>query len=428
MTALQALIHPVVVVLPFVVVAVLWRRQRPGLRERGAALLATIAAWAGVLCLNEAAARVGWWRFVGDDLLGQSLAIGLAWAVLWGAVPVLASGVPMLRWLALLAAVDLATMPLLPVVDLGADWLVGEFIGLGLVAAPAATLGRWTAERQHLPRRAALQVGVATVLWVGVVPVVAMHLTGLEPADGWARWVGLQVMVVGAVLALAAVHEFVVVGQGTPWPWDPPRRVVTTGPYRYVRNPMQVGGVLVLLGEALVLGTWFPAGVALVGVAFAATAAAVHEDAAIAARHPVAWPAHRDRVRPWLPHWRPVDTGRTGTLFVDLDCGTCAAIGGWLDDHATSTLVVRGANDRDDAPVRAAHEEAGVRDDGVAAVARALEHVDLGLALCGWLLRLPGVRTAARVIADAVGFGPHPVTPSADGASTSARARGRLVR
>jgi protein-S-isoprenylcysteine O-methyltransferase Ste14 len=36
-------------------------------------------------------------------------------------------------------------------------------------------------------------------------------------------------------------------------PWDPPRRLVVRGPYRYVRNPMISGVVLVLFGEALVL-------------------------------------------------------------------------------------------------------------------------------------------------------------------------------
>jgi protein-S-isoprenylcysteine O-methyltransferase Ste14 len=44
---------------------------------------------------------------------------------------------------------------------------------------------------------------------------------------------------------------FGVHGRGTPMPFDPPRELVVQGPYRYVRNPMYVAGVLVLLGEAL---------------------------------------------------------------------------------------------------------------------------------------------------------------------------------
>jgi protein-S-isoprenylcysteine O-methyltransferase Ste14 len=40
------------------------------------------------------------------------------------------------------------------------------------------------------------------------------------------------------------------VGGGTPGPWDAPRRVIVRGPYRWVRNPVYLGALLVVLGEA----------------------------------------------------------------------------------------------------------------------------------------------------------------------------------
>jgi protein-S-isoprenylcysteine O-methyltransferase Ste14 len=43
---------------------------------------------------------------------------------------------------------------------------------------------------------------------------------------------------------------FAVVGRGTPGPWDAPRRFVAVGPYRWVRNPIYVAALLVVLGEA----------------------------------------------------------------------------------------------------------------------------------------------------------------------------------
>lgn len=64
---------------------------------------------------------------------------------------------------------------------------------------------------------------------------------------------GLVLLAVGGSLFAASLQHFVREGRGTLAPWDPPRRLVVHGPYRYVRNPMISGVVLVLFGEAMVL-------------------------------------------------------------------------------------------------------------------------------------------------------------------------------
>ncbi len=55
----------------------------------------------------------------------------------------------------------------------------------------------------------------------------------------------------GAAVALWCVFTFALIGKGTPAPFDPPRRLVVRGPYRYVRNPMYIGAALALAGAAL---------------------------------------------------------------------------------------------------------------------------------------------------------------------------------
>ena len=52
-------------------------------------------------------------------------------------------------------------------------------------------------------------------------------------------------------LALWCVLTFALVGRGTPAPFDPPRRLVVRGPYRFVRNPMYIGAAIALAGAAL---------------------------------------------------------------------------------------------------------------------------------------------------------------------------------
>lgn len=63
----------------------------------------------------------------------------------------------------------------------------------------------------------------------------------------------IALMIVGGAIMLVCVFQFGWTGRGTPAPFDPPRRLVIRGPYRWVRNPMYVGMALFLIGEALLL-------------------------------------------------------------------------------------------------------------------------------------------------------------------------------
>ena len=67
----------------------------------------------------------------------------------------------------------------------------------------------------------------------------------------WTRTLGIVLMVVGGTLAFACVAIFVTRGEGTPAPFDPPCNFVAVGPYKYVRNPMYIGGFAVLFGFGL---------------------------------------------------------------------------------------------------------------------------------------------------------------------------------
>lgn len=81
-----------------------------------------------------------------------------------------------------------------------------------------------------------------------VIPWGILTLGG--PTPGPVAWPGAVPIVVGVAVYLACLRLFATVGRGTPGPWDAPRRVVATGPYRWVRNPIYIGVLLVLVGEA----------------------------------------------------------------------------------------------------------------------------------------------------------------------------------
>jgi protein-S-isoprenylcysteine O-methyltransferase Ste14 len=75
-------------------------------------------------------------------------------------------------------------------------------------------------------------------------------ITGPAAIGTW-QVIGTLVGAVGAALALSCILAFALVGRGTPAPFDPPRRLVVQGPYRFVRNPMYIGAGLALTGAAL---------------------------------------------------------------------------------------------------------------------------------------------------------------------------------
>ncbi|HMC67430.1 MAG TPA: methyltransferase, partial [Gemmataceae bacterium] len=100
-------------------------------------------------------------------------------------------------------------------------------------------------------------VWVVIVLVHGTVTVLAPYLllrANIELFSGGLavlRWSGLPPVFVGVLILLWSGWHLTLAGEGTPAPFDPPKRLVAKGLYRVVRNPIYVGDLLVLAGEAL---------------------------------------------------------------------------------------------------------------------------------------------------------------------------------
>ena len=123
-------------------------------------------------------------------------------------------------------------------------------------------------------------------------------------ASGWpiaGRVAGLLLFAAGLGLFAWCVALFARHGRGTLAPWDPTRRLVALGPYRYVRNPMISGVAAMLAGEAAYTGStalavWLAAFASINHVYFM-----VVEEPGLVRRFGAEYEAYRAAVPRWIP-------------------------------------------------------------------------------------------------------------------------------
>lgn len=142
----------------------------------------------------------------------------------------------------------------------------------------------------------------------GTLAVLAPPLiAGFDPWKKVPWGPGGLVMMAGAAILLWCVYAFLVAGKGTLAPWDPPKRLVVTGLYRRMRNPMYAGVLLLVVGWGLFLSS------PLLYLYACVLALAFHirvvqyEEPRLKIRFGDQWESYRRDVPRWLPKifpWR----------------------------------------------------------------------------------------------------------------------------
>ena len=118
-------------------------------------------------------------------------------------------------------------------------------------------------------------------------------------------WVALLFVGLGLCLSVWTVTLFTRFGRGTPAPWQPPQQLVIRGPYRHVRNPMITSVLLVLLGEALMLGFWPIAAWMLVFFVGNAVYFPLVEERGLEKRFGSSYRQYKSNVPRWVPRLQP---------------------------------------------------------------------------------------------------------------------------
>ena len=150
--------------------------------------------------------------------------------------------------------------------------------------------------------RGVLYASLFVLLW-GWLAISVRRYDGALPfvIPDWLRPLGFIVGVLGALVALWCIATFVTRGQGTPAPFDPPRVFVASGPYRFVRNPMYIGGFGVMAGAALIVGSPAILFLALAFLAALHLFVLLYEEPTLERSFGSSYLHYKATVRRWLP-------------------------------------------------------------------------------------------------------------------------------
>ena len=149
------------------------------------------------------------------------------------------------------------------------------------------------------------------LLFPGTVALVLPYLIvggAIPPAAPWEgrQWIGLLVAVSGGAVLVLSIVGFARKGRGTLAPVDPPKELVVTGPYRYVRNPMYLGVLALLLGETIFCQSTALLRYSIVVLVVFIAVVHAYEEPALRRQFGESYSRYARSVRRWIPG-RPYD-------------------------------------------------------------------------------------------------------------------------
>ena len=158
-------------------------------------------------------------------------------------------------------------------------------------------------------RRSYAAIGTAAFFFIapgvvaGLLPWWLTRWQVQTPFPGWIvfRFSGGALIAAGLAFLIHAFARFVTEGAGTPAPVAPTEHLVVGGAYRYVRNPMYLSVLSVIVGQALVLGQFhlltYAAIIAAIMVAFVRA----YEEPVLSQKFGAEYDDYRRGVPGWWP-------------------------------------------------------------------------------------------------------------------------------
>lgn len=151
--------------------------------------------------------------------------------------------------------------------------------------------------------RSFLFLVLAPGMVAGYIPLALLR-AGPRLEMGIFAYLAFPLWLVGGVILLWSFWNFLKQGRGTPAPIDPPKELVAAGFYRYVRNPMYVGVLAMILGHFLWFGYWNLLMYALVVFLAFHIFVTYYEEPTLKRKFGASYEEYLRRVPRWIPKLR----------------------------------------------------------------------------------------------------------------------------
>ncbi len=124
-------------------------------------------------------------------------------------------------------------------------------------------------------------------------------------ASGLPLLLGLVLLALGLFIMAQTILTFIRIGRGTLAPWSPTRKLIVGGMYAYVRNPMILGVIIVLLGESLAISSWSIFAWAILVFVINTVYFIFSEEPGLQKRFGEEYMEYKRNVPRWIPRSRP---------------------------------------------------------------------------------------------------------------------------
>jgi len=405
------IIKAIILLNPMLALLAAFVYKKPSSKQMVGMLLGVLWNVPYLILLNVSAEYFGWWNYAPSENSFYNIPIELlvGWCVLWGAfIPYCFEKANLLIPILIVLVIDLYFMPeISSIFKLGDSWLIGEFVLIISCLIPSILIYNLTVNREELFSRSFIQ----SLIWGGwnvfLIPAIALHHEGKEIFDIWQLdslklTIFFNLIIFAIFIGYSALHELARAGEGTPIPMDPPKYLVTTGPYAYMANPLQISTMLIYISFALAFDSYLMVLAILVFVLYTEIFVKWHHKIDIEKRFNYDWFEYKKNVKNWLPRWLPY-THKKSTVFFSKDCIICPSTEEFAAQLNPKDINFESAKNHPSKDLKRAtyrHYSGRFEEEGVNAMARIFEQVNLSFAMIGWIIRMPFINAFLQFTVD----------------------------